>query len=92
MELGCVHWDRRDWGWECSFMDSPPPTSLRFTFMLGFSPAEGTDTEAEKEGGGKFVGTNNVITAHYGITSNRVITSEKVLTANNVITAKNVII
>jgi len=41
MALGCVHWDRRDWGWGCSFMDSPPPTSMQFTFMLGFSPADG---------------------------------------------------
>ena len=38
MELECVHWDRRDWGWGGSFRDRPP-TSMQFTFMFGFSPA-----------------------------------------------------
>lgn len=38
MELGCVHWDRRDWGWGGSFRERPP-TSMQSTFMLGFSPA-----------------------------------------------------
>lgn len=42
MELECVHWDRRDWGWEGSFRDKPP-TSMQFTFMFGFSPAVYTD-------------------------------------------------
>lgn len=39
MELECVHWDRRDWGWGGSLRDRPP-TSMQFTFMFGFSPAE----------------------------------------------------
>ena len=39
MELEWVHWDRRDWGWGGSFMDSPP-TSMQFTFMFGLSPAK----------------------------------------------------
>lgn len=38
IELECVHWDRRDWGWGGSFRDRPP-TSMQFTFMFGFSPA-----------------------------------------------------
>lgn len=42
MELECVHWDRRDWGWEGSFRNKPP-TSMQFTFMFGFSPAVYTD-------------------------------------------------
>lgn len=39
MELGCVHCDRRDWGWGGSFIDRLP-TSMQFTFKFGFSPAE----------------------------------------------------
>lgn len=35
MEFGCVHCDRRDWGWGGSFIDRLP-TSMQFTF----SPAE----------------------------------------------------
>lgn len=42
MELECVHWDRRDWGWGGSFRDIPP-TSMQFTFMFGFSPAAHTN-------------------------------------------------
>lgn len=38
MELECVHWDRRDWGWVGSFRDRPP-TSMQLTFMFGLSPA-----------------------------------------------------
>lgn len=41
IELGCVHWGRRDWDWEVSFTDKPPVMSMLFTFMFGFSPAEG---------------------------------------------------
>lgn len=39
IELGCVHWGRRDWDWEVSFTDKPPVMSMLFTFMFGFSPA-----------------------------------------------------
>lgn len=35
IEFGCVHCDRRDWGWGGSFIDRLP-TSMQFTF----SPAE----------------------------------------------------
>lgn len=41
IELGCVHWGRRDWDWEVSFTDKPPVMSMLFTFMFGFSPAKG---------------------------------------------------
>lgn len=41
IELGCVHWGRRDWDWEVSFTDKPPVMSMLFTFMFGFSPAGG---------------------------------------------------
>lgn len=44
MELGCVHCDRRDWGWGGSFIDRLP-TSMQFTFMFEFSPAEENDRE-----------------------------------------------
>lgn len=37
MALGCVHCERRDWGWGGSFIVKP--TSMQFTFMFGFSPA-----------------------------------------------------
>ena len=38
IESGCVHWDKRDWGWGGSFRERPP-TSMQFTFMFGLSPA-----------------------------------------------------
>ncbi|KAL0595108.1 hypothetical protein AAY473_035298 [Plecturocebus cupreus] len=46
MELGCVHWGRRDWDWGGSFTDKPLVISMLVTFMFGFSPAKERDTES----------------------------------------------